>query len=527
MSDFLDTNDNEQPDFEWSCPVASSGSTSQCYIVQMGGKRSFMKKLRHEFSDNQSFRALFRKEYEKGISISHPNIVKYESWHDSTDDCYILMENIVGETLDSFIVHHPGYFASRVNLDKFFNQLLSALKCLHDNHVVYSDLKPQNIMLTQVNNDVKIIDLGFCYTDSYPDSAGTTKGFSAPEHLNHGKLDVATDVFGVGKIIEYIEKNSEKKLPSIYGKIKGKCLMEKQAHRWQSIDEILVKLNKRSNVWPKWVIAICCICVVGFISWQLIEKNTQISHTVIDVNNIKYSNFNSRDYTCHAIGQGPIKLANVYIRKSVDYDGEEYQVTAIANAAFKSLSHLKSVHIPHGITQIGKSAFFKCDSILVINIPNSVTEVGESAFYSCRGVRELNLSHNLKEIPTSGFVSTQISRLTIHEGVENIRMDAFAHCANIKNVKIPSSVKHIERGVFYNCVGLEKIELPKNLLQVDEYLFYGCDNLKHIYIHATEPPQALTLHRNPGQITLHVPAQSVEAYKAAPHWNEMTIVALD
>ena len=236
--------------------------------------------------------------------------------------------------------------------------------------------------------------------------------------------------------------------------------MEKQAHRWQSIDEILVKLNKRSNVWPKWVIAICSICVVGFISWQLIEKNTQISHAVIDVNNIKYSNFNSRDNTCHAIGQGPIKLANVYIRESVDYDGEEYQVTAIANAAFKSLSHLKSVHIPHGITQIGKSAFLKCDSILVINIPNSVTEVGENAFYSCRGVRELNLSHNLKEIPTSGFVSTQISRLTIHEGVENIRMDAFAHSANIKNVKIPSSVKHIERGVFYNCVGLEKIELP-------------------------------------------------------------------
>ena len=134
------------------------------------------------------------------------------------------------------------------------------------------------------------------------------------------------------------------------------------------------------------------------------------------------------------------------------------------------------------------------------------------------------MSQNLKEIPTAGFVATKISRLNIPEGVEIIRLDAFAHCSYITEIKLPSTVKYLERGVFYNCLGLQRIELPASLERADEYLFFGCESLKDIYIHATKPPQALALHRNPSQITLHVPAESVEAYRNAPYWQDMNIV---
>lgn len=529
MSGFLNKNSIDHLGFDWVKPVTSSGNTCDCFIVQIDGKRSFMKKLRQEFSDNLSFRALFRKEYEKGISISHPNIVKYESWHDSTDGCYILMENIVGDTLDKFIEQHPNYFDSRANLDKFFNQLLSALKCLHENHVIYSDFKPQNIMLTQVNNDVKIIDLGFCYTDSYPDSAGSTKGYSAPEHLNQGKLDVATDVFGVGKIIEYIEKKSAKKLPSIYSKIMAKCLKEKQADRWQSIDEILSIINKKTNAWVKWLIIsmVAIASLMGYAMWQKSSETTvDISNDIAVVEFLKYSHFNKVDMTCEVIGLETIKHPSIYIRESIFYQGKEYKVTSIANSAFKTLTHIKTVHLPNGLEKIGESAFRGCNNLLVINIPNSVTEIGAHAFYSCKGARDLILSQNLKEIPSASFVATNISRVNIPEGVEVIRLDAFAICENLKEVKIPSTIKHLERGVFFNCLSLQRIELPASLEQTDEYLFFGCDNLKDIYIHAITPPQALTMHRNPSQITLHVPAESVEAYRNAPYWQDMNIVEI-
>lgn len=528
MSGFVSNDKIDYLGFDWIKSATSSGNTCECYIVQIGGKRSFMKRLRHEFSNDISYRGLFRKEYEKGISISHPNVVKYEKLHDSDDDCYILMENIVGETLDEFIKSHPQYFASQTNIDKFFNQLLSALKCLHNNHVVYSDLKPQNIMLTQVNNDVKIIDMGFCYTDSYPDSAGTTKGFSAPEHINRGSLNVTTDVFGVGKIIEYIKNNSAINLPKKYRSIMAKCLRERQADRWQSVDEILAKINNNPNAWVKWLMGFMVVVtpLVGYIVWQKSSETALISKDIVSVNYINYSNFNKEDKTCEAIGDDSLKNQTIYIRDHIVYQGEEYKVTSIAHSVFKDHKHLKTVHIPDGIKNIGNDAFFGCDSILIINIPNSVTTIGDLAFYSCKGVTELILSQNLKEIPTSGFVATKVSRLNIPEGVEVIKLDAFALCPDIKEVKMPSTVKHLERGVFYNCLSLEKIELPACLERTDEYLFFGCESLKDIYIHATKPPQALALHRNPSQITLHVPAESIEAYSNAPYWQDMNIVAI-
>ena len=94
-------------------------------------------------------------------------------------------------------------------------------------------------------------------------------------------------------------------------------------------------------------------------------------------------------------------------------------------------------------------------------------------------------------------------------------------------MKIPSTVKHLERGVFYNCIELTTIDLPAALERTDEYLFFGCDKLKDIYIHAITPPQALALHRNPSQITLHVPAESIEAYRIAPYWQDMNIIAIE
>lgn len=221
-----------------------------------------------------------------------------------------------------------------------------------------------------------------------------------------------------------------------------------------------------------------------------------------------------------------LNLNTLYIRHFVNYQGKEYRVASIANSAFKSLPNLNAIYIPDGVERIGNNAFFGCDSILIINLPNSVTELGENAFYSCRDVKELILSKNLKVIPTGCFVATDISRLDLPEGLETIQLDVFAHCAYLKEVKMPSTVKHLGRGAFYNCDKLEKIELPAGLERTDEYLFYGCERLKDIYIHAVVPPRALALHRKPSQITLHVPKEAVEAYKKAPYWQDLNIVAL-
>ena len=113
--------------YESKIPIDTDSATALCFEVTKDGKKLFMKQLRDEFLHIEDYRILFRKEYELGHNISHPNIVNYEHFHEDEDSCYLLMEYIAGETLDCFIVSHPDYFNSRKNLSRFSNQLLSAL----------------------------------------------------------------------------------------------------------------------------------------------------------------------------------------------------------------------------------------------------------------------------------------------------------------------------------------------------------------------------------------------------------------
>ena len=82
----------------------------------------------------------------------------------------ILMEYVDGETLAQRLTKNPDYFSNQRHKDKFVRQLLSALQYLHSHQVLHLDLKPDNILLTHIDDDVKLIDLGFCRTDAFVDT---------------------------------------------------------------------------------------------------------------------------------------------------------------------------------------------------------------------------------------------------------------------------------------------------------------------------------------------------------------------
>ena len=177
MMDYSCFSDNQQ-----SClaePLPVSGFICEAYRVKIYGKLHFLKKLKKEHEDNILFREALRKEFEIGFRLEHPNIVRYVSFHDDE----ILMEYVDGEDLLVFLKNHPTYFEDTEHFDKFVGQLLSALQYLHDNQVLHLDLKPENIMLTRIGCDVKVVDLGCCYSDTFVDSTGYTTQYAAPEQL--------------------------------------------------------------------------------------------------------------------------------------------------------------------------------------------------------------------------------------------------------------------------------------------------------------------------------------------------------
>ena len=250
---------DSQPKYDAIEQMDTRGATCDTFRVKLYGKLHFLKRLKAEYAGDIRYQEALRKEFETGYRLEHPNLVRYLSLdHDG-----ILMEYVDGETLSHRLATNPDYFKNRKHTDKFVRQLLDALGYLHSHQVLHLDLKPDNILLTRINDDVKLIDLGCCYTDSFPDTQGYTSEFGAPEQLSiiHCPLSIQTDIYAFGKVLDLLSSSY------IYNKVIARCTAEYPEDRYQSVGEILHDINCKKPL-SRYVatfialVAVLAVCLV-------------------------------------------------------------------------------------------------------------------------------------------------------------------------------------------------------------------------------------------------------------------------
>ena len=244
---------DNQPRFEAIEQMETQGATCDTFRVKLYGKLHFLKRLKPEYAGDIRYQEALRKEFETGYRLEHPNLYL------SLDKDGILMEYVDGETLSQRLAKNPDYFKQRKNTDKLVRQLLSVLQYLHSHQVLHLDLKPDNILLTHINDDVKLIDLGFCYTDTFADTQGHTNAFAAPEQLVGKKVDARSDIYAFGKILELLPDHS------IYNKVIARCTAERPEDRYQSVEEILHAINhqRRYFLWVAIIVFCAALLSVG------------------------------------------------------------------------------------------------------------------------------------------------------------------------------------------------------------------------------------------------------------------------
>jgi len=235
--------------------METQGTTCDTFRVKLYGKLHFLKRLKSEYAGDIRYQEALRKEFETGYRLEHPNLVRYIS----LDNDSILMEYVEGETLSQRLSSNPDYFKNRKNTDKFIRQLLNVIGYLHSHQVLHLDLKPDNILITRINDDVKLIDLGCSYTDSFPDTTGHTNAYAAPEQLSiiHSPLSIQTDIYAIGKILERLPDHS------IYNKVIARCTAEDPADRYQSVEDILHDVSHRKRYWLVVVVLALIIVVLA------------------------------------------------------------------------------------------------------------------------------------------------------------------------------------------------------------------------------------------------------------------------
>ncbi|WP_416061607.1 tetratricopeptide repeat protein [Rhodococcus indonesiensis] len=136
--------------------------------------------------------------------VTHPSIVKIFNFveHPRPDGSpmgYIVMEYVGGHSLREVLDTCPK--PSRMPVEQavaYVLEIMPALSYLHSIGLVYNDLKPENIMVTE--EQLKLIDLGAVTgIEDYGYLYGTP-GFQAPEIVRTGPT-VASDIYTVGRTL--------------------------------------------------------------------------------------------------------------------------------------------------------------------------------------------------------------------------------------------------------------------------------------------------------------------------------------
>lgn len=230
------------------------GSIYLCTNIELGNRWA----VKHISSERISDKTVYEIEILKRLyHISLPRIVDVFR---NDEGIYIVESNIEGTSLDKLLQRYGCFDIEKVidwSLD-----LCDILKYLHGARpkpIIYRDMKPANIILTQGNRLV-LVDFGtskeFCEHQVRDTVLGGTSAYAAPEQLvRDGITDQRTDIYNLGATMYQLfygklpkgknetHASGNDKVAMKLNAIIWRCMESRREDRYQRVEDIQVELQ--------------------------------------------------------------------------------------------------------------------------------------------------------------------------------------------------------------------------------------------------------------------------------------------
>jgi hypothetical protein len=146
-----------------------------------------------------------------------------------------------------------------------------------------------------------------------------------------------------------------------------------------------------------------------------------------------------------------------------------YVVTKAKTAEVRANNYAGDIVIPSSITYEG--------------IVCKIEKIGDNAFANCASLTSVTLPTSISSIGNFAFKNCdKLFSIELPSTISTIGKYAFMGCSGLSYFIIPSKVNRIEEGTFEECTGLSTVNIPLSVSQIGNRAFLRCSGLTTIDI---------------------------------------------
>lgn len=218
------------------------------YTVKKHGKWVMLKALKKEYANDPEFRRMLENEFDTRYNLAHPNIVMVNDFEDVPGvGMAIITDDVYGWSLRRLI--DEKRLTPKI-LERLQTQLLDAMEYIEENHLAHFPITPDNIIFTEYNENLKLINVGYAQKSSIT------------------PRDCCEDIKSYGKMMNEVLDNLPTTLPRLR-KIANKCVNDCHAYRTVSDLQLAIERKNSSQIYV--VICVFILLMAALLIWLTIK----------------------------------------------------------------------------------------------------------------------------------------------------------------------------------------------------------------------------------------------------------------